>query len=96
MARAASSNKSSVREHPPRLRIRVFSAGTASGAGNRAIKRFVREGFELAVSDICSADVSSAFCVGAAVPEPGSKPRRQIHRDFDDLPARSVGARLCP
>ena len=87
MAGTASSNKSSVREHPPRLR------GTAPGAGNRAIKRFVREGFELAVSDGCSADVSSAFCVGAAVPEPGSKPHRQIHRDYDDLPASSVGAR---
>ena len=96
MDRAASSNKSSGREHPPRLRIRVFSAGTAPDAGNRAIKRFVREGFELAVSDSCSAEVSSAFCVGAPVPEPGSKPHRQIHRDFDDLPASSVGARSCP
>ena len=93
MARTATSNKSSVREHPPRLRIRVSSAGTASGAGNRAIKRFLREGFELAVSDSCSSDVSSAFCVGAAVPEPGCKPHRQIHRDFDDLPASLVGAR---
>ena len=93
MAGTATSNKSSVREHPPRLRIRVSSAGTASGAGNRAIKRFLREGFELAVSDSCSSDVSSAFCVGAAVPEPGCKPHRQIHRDFDDLPASSVGAR---
>ena len=93
MARAASSNKSSVREHPPRLRIRVFSAGTASGAGNRAIKRFVREGFELAVSDSCSADVSSALRIGATAPKPGGKRPRQIHRDFDDLPASSVGAR---
>ena len=95
MARTASSNKSSVREHSPPCGIRVFSAGWASGLGNRAVKPLVRVGFEFGVLDSCSADVSSAFCVGAAVPEPSSNPHRQIHRDFDNLPASSVGARLC-
>jgi len=95
MARTASSNKSSAREHSPRRGIRVFSAGWASGLGNRAVKPLVRVGFEVVVLDSCSADVSSAYRIGAATREPGGKRPRQIHCDFDNLPASSVGARLC-
>jgi len=95
MARTAFSNKSSVREHSPRRGIRVFSAGRAPGVGNRPVKPLVRDGFEFAVLDSCSADVSSAFRIGAAAPKPGGKRHRQIHCDFDNLPASSVGARLC-
>ena len=95
MARTASSNKSSAREHSPRCEIRVFSVGWASGLGNRAVKPLVRVGFEFVVLDSWSADASSAFRIGAAGPELGGKRHRQIHCDFDNLPASSVGARLC-
>ena len=95
MARTASSNKSSVREHSPRRGIRVFSAGWASGLGNSAVKPLVRAGFELVVLDSCPADASSAFRIGATATKPSGKRGRQIHCDFDKLPASSVGARLC-
>jgi len=96
MARTASSNKSSAREDSRRCGIRVFSAGWAPSAGNRAIKRFVREGFGITSLDSCSAGASSAFRIGAAAPELGGKGHRQINCDFDNLPATSVGAPLCP
>ena len=95
MARTASSNKPSVREHSPPCGIRVFSTGWASGLGNRAVKPLVRVGFEFGVLDSCSADASSALRIGATAPKPGGKRPRQIHCDFDNLPASSVGARLC-